>query len=53
MPAYVISDVRIRDVAAVETYRERAATAIARHGGRYLVRGGKLQVSKETGRRTR
>jgi uncharacterized protein (DUF1330 family) len=44
MPAYVISDVRLRDAAAVEIYRERAAASIARHGGRYIVRGGKIDV---------
>ena len=44
MPAYVISDVTIRDAAAVEIYRTRAATSIAQYGGRYLVRGGTIEV---------
>ena len=44
MPAYIISDVAIRDAAAIETYRARAAASIAHHGGRYLVRGGKIEV---------
>jgi uncharacterized protein (DUF1330 family) len=44
MPAYVISDVSARDQAAFETYRTRAADSIARHGGRYVVRGGAIDA---------
>jgi uncharacterized protein (DUF1330 family) len=44
MPAYVISDVTLRDAAAVEIYRARAAASIAQHGGRYLARGGEIEV---------
>jgi len=44
MPAYLISDVTVRDPAAFETYRSRAAASIAAFGGRYLVRGGELAV---------
>ena len=44
MPAYVISDVTLRDAAAVEIYRARAAASIAHHGGRYLARGGAIEV---------
>ncbi|MBZ9660974.1 DUF1330 domain-containing protein [Mesorhizobium sp. ESP-6-4] len=44
MPAYVISDVTIRDREAFETYRTRAAASIAAHGGRYLVRGGEVET---------
>jgi uncharacterized protein (DUF1330 family) len=40
MPAYVISEVEVRDAAGFEAYRTVAAKAIAQHGGRYLVRGG-------------
>src|SRR3954454_8036713 len=39
MPAYVISEVEIIDEAEGQRYRELAAGSIARHGGRYLVRG--------------
>jgi uncharacterized protein (DUF1330 family) len=42
--AYVLSDVRLKDDAAARAYRELAATSIAHHGGRYVVRGGELQV---------
>lgn len=44
MPAYIISDVTIRDREAFEAYRSRAAASIAAHGGRYLVRGGDVET---------
>jgi uncharacterized protein (DUF1330 family) len=44
MPAYIISDVAIRDTTAIETYRTRAAASIARHGGRYIARAGAVEV---------
>ena len=44
MPAYLISDVAVRDPAAFETYRTRAAASIAAFGGRYVVRGGEVAV---------
>lgn len=43
MPAYVISDVSVRNAEAVEIYRTRAAASIAQYGGRYLVRGGAIE----------
>jgi uncharacterized protein (DUF1330 family) len=42
--AYVISEVEILDEAQAQQYRELAATSIAKHGGRYLVRGATPQV---------
>lgn len=44
MSAYLISDVRVRDPEAFEAYRARAADSIARYGGRYLARGGAMQI---------
>jgi len=43
MPAYIISDVTVRDSEAFQTYRTRAAASIARYGGHYLVRGGPIE----------
>jgi len=43
MPAYIISDVSVQDAEAFQRYRTRAADSIARHGGRYLVRGGSVE----------
>jgi uncharacterized protein (DUF1330 family) len=44
MPAYVISDVTIQDTAAMDSYRSRAAASIAHYGGRYLARGGAVEI---------
>ena len=44
MTAYVISNVRMRPGPALDAYRALASAAIARHGGRYLARGGELDV---------
>ena len=44
MPAYIISDLTIRDAKEIETYRTRAAASIAAHGGRYLARGGTIEM---------
>ena len=44
MPAYIISDVTIRNEDALQTYRSRAAASIAQYGGRYLVRGGQVET---------
>jgi uncharacterized protein (DUF1330 family) len=44
MPAYLISDVSVRDAEAFQAYRTRAAASIERYGGRYLVRGGPIET---------
>ena len=44
MPAYLISDVIVRDPSAFEIYRTHAAASIKAFGGRYLVRGGETTV---------
>ena len=43
MPAYIISDVTIRNGEAFQTYQARAATSIAHYDGHYLVRGGPIE----------
>ena len=40
MPAYLIAEVDVTNPTAYEEYKKLAPAAIARHGGRYLVRGG-------------
>ena len=42
MPAYLISDVTVRNAGAFQVYRTRAADSIEHYGGRYLVRGGAI-----------
>jgi uncharacterized protein (DUF1330 family) len=41
---YVISEVEILDEAQAQRYRELASASIARHGGRYIVRGASPDV---------
>jgi uncharacterized protein (DUF1330 family) len=43
MAAYVIADLEVKDPVKFEQYRPMAAETIARHGGRYLVRGGQVE----------
>ncbi len=42
MAAYFIVNLDIHDPERFETYRQRVAPLVERHGGRYLVRGGEL-----------
>ena len=48
MPAYLISDITLRDREAFEVYRTRAADAIHKFGGRYLARLGEIQTLEGT-----
>ena len=40
MPAYLIANIEVTDPEGFERYRTQVPAVIARHGGRYLVRGG-------------
>lgn len=44
MSAYVIVNLEIRDTAAYEEYKAKVPALIRKHGGEYLVRGGKFVV---------
>ena len=44
MPAYVVADIRVTDPAAYEPYRPLAGASIARFGGRFMVRGGPVEL---------
>lgn len=44
MPAYVIADVTVTDLPAMEEYRKQVPATLAKYGGRFLVRGGAHQV---------
>ena len=44
MSAYFIVEVEITDPAAYEPYKPMAAASVARHGGRFKVRGGKAEL---------
>jgi len=44
MAAYILVDAQVTDPAQYEHYRALAPAAIAKYGGRYLVRGGAATV---------
>ena len=44
MKGYVVANVDVADFAAYERYGSRAAEVIAQYGGRFLVRGGDVEV---------
>ena len=44
MPGYLIAQVEVTDPVGYERYRPLAAASIARHGGKYVVRGGKTET---------
>ncbi len=44
MPAYLFANVEVTDAAGYEQYRQRVSATIEAYGGRYLVRGGALEV---------
>ena len=43
MAAYLIANLKVTDPAGFAEYREKVALMIATFGGRYLVRGGKVE----------
>jgi uncharacterized protein (DUF1330 family) len=44
MAVYVIADIDVQDAAGYEEYRLKVPGTIAAHGGRYLARGGAIEV---------
>ena len=44
MAAYVITDINITDPAGYEEYRKLAAPTIEAYGGKFVVRGGKVET---------
>jgi len=44
MPGYLIANIEVHDAAKYEEYRRKVTGVIAQYGGRYLVRGGALDV---------
>ncbi len=44
MAAYLIADIEVRDPAGYEEYKRLASEAVRAHGGRYLVRGGAVEL---------
>ena len=42
MAAYVIADIEITDGAAFKEYRNRVGATVEKYGGRFVVRGGRV-----------
>ncbi|WP_374448013.1 DUF1330 domain-containing protein [Stella sp.] len=43
MKGYVIASVEVQDPATYETYRSQVLATVEKHGGRFLVRGGRAE----------
>ena len=46
MPAYVVAEVEVTEPAVYEEYRKLVPATIAKYGGRFLVRGGAVEVKE-------
>ncbi len=44
MPAYVVVDIHVKDPATFEEYKKHGPPTIQAYGGRYVARGGKVEV---------
>ncbi|MBN9062471.1 MAG: hypothetical protein BGP06_20320 [Rhizobiales bacterium 65-9] len=53
MAGYLIFDIEITDQTAYDAYKASAGPILARHGGRFLVRAGKLESLEGGWRPTR
>ena len=42
MTAYVVLDIQVTDPARYEKYKDLAAPTVTQYGGKYIVRGGKV-----------
>jgi len=48
MTAYLVAIVRVDDPEAYKAYTERAPAVLAKYGGRYVVRGGRVELLEGT-----
>ena len=44
MAAYVIVDIEVTNPEAYEKYREQVPSLVAKYGGKYLTRGGEMEM---------
>lgn len=44
MPAFVLVDINVHDPVRYEEYKKLAAPTVALYGGKYIVRGGKVET---------
>ena len=48
MPAYVFAEIEVTDPAPYEEYRKQVLAVVTKYGGKFIVRGGRVE-SKEGG----
>lgn len=48
MPAYLISQIEVHDPQGYEEYRKLVGASLAKYGGKFVVRGGKIEVLEGT-----
>jgi uncharacterized protein (DUF1330 family) len=48
MAAYIIADIRVHDASKFEGYRARVPATLTPYGGRFIVRGGKVETIEGT-----
>jgi uncharacterized protein (DUF1330 family) len=53
MTAYIYGNIEVHDPVLYEQYRAQVPAMIAAHGGRYLVRGGAVEVLEGDGKAAR
>jgi uncharacterized protein (DUF1330 family) len=46
MAAYVIGDIEVTDPAAFQEYRNRLGATIEQYGGRFVIRGGRVNAKE-------
>jgi uncharacterized protein (DUF1330 family) len=44
MAAYLIGDIEVTDSAVYEDYRTQVAATVQKYGGRFMVRGGRIEA---------
>jgi uncharacterized protein (DUF1330 family) len=44
MPAYIIADIEVTDPEGYEDYKKAAGPSVAAFGGRYVARGGAVEI---------
>jgi len=44
MPAYLISQIEVHDAKGYEEYRRLVGPSLAKYGGKFVVRGGRIEV---------
>ena len=50
MAAYILADVDIKDAAGFEEYRKHVPATVEKHGGKFCVRGGRVETLEGRGR---